>query len=315
METTRPHIIPNATLKLGGTTLTEQTIAALPIDYVAQQVGVPTEGFFGGNFFTRLVVDEDYATHTVRLLDPATFTPPAGFVSIPVDVAGNVAFTELAFQAPDGSKLSGIFVIDSGGVGDLIFAEPFVKAHPALLSGKRVDAPGCGGRRQDASPSGTDFDAHAGLVCVQRAGRGFPVQCCGRAGERADSGHPGNGVLKRFHVIFDWPHQRMLLAPGPDANMRSPANCSGLFLKVVPPDYHRLLVNGVIAGSPAAQAGIRAEDVIKAVARGNAVPDPDAVLQLASVMTELEEPGQSFNLLIDRDGKAMRFQIVTRDMY
>ena len=58
------HIIPNATLKLGGTTLTEQTIAALPIDYVAQQVGVPTEGFFGGNFFTRLVVDEDYATQT-----------------------------------------------------------------------------------------------------------------------------------------------------------------------------------------------------------------------------------------------------------
>ena len=135
------HMLPNATLKLGGTTIADQTIAALPIDYIAQQSGVPTEGIFGGNFFTPLVVDEDYAAHTVRLLGSATFTPPAGFVSVPVDMGGNVAFTQLDFQAPDGSKLSGVFVIDSGTVGDLIFAEPFVKAHPALLSGKRVDLP------------------------------------------------------------------------------------------------------------------------------------------------------------------------------
>jgi hypothetical protein len=53
----------------------DQTIAALPIDYIAQQAGVPTEGIFGGNFFTPFVVDEDYAAHTVRLLDPTTFTP------------------------------------------------------------------------------------------------------------------------------------------------------------------------------------------------------------------------------------------------
>ncbi len=135
------HMIPNATLKLGGTTIADQTIAALPIDYIAQQSVVPTEGIFGGNFFTPSLVDEDYAAHTVRLLDSATFTPPAGFVSVPVDLGGNVAFTQLAFRAPDGSELSGVFVIDSGLVSDLILTEPFVKAHPALLSGKRVECP------------------------------------------------------------------------------------------------------------------------------------------------------------------------------
>jgi hypothetical protein len=42
-------------------------------------------------------------------------------------------------------------------------------------------------------------------------------------------------VLQRFHVIFDWPNRRMLLAPGPDVNHPFPANCSGLSLEVAPP--------------------------------------------------------------------------------
>jgi S1-C subfamily serine protease len=106
-----------------------------------------------------------------------------------------------------------------------------------------------------------------------------------------------------------------ILSPRPDVNARFPANCSGLSLRVAPPDYHRLLVNGVIAGSPAAQAGIRAGDAIKAVGHPNTIPRPNEVLQLAEIRTELEEPGQSFIVQIDRDGKPMRFEFVTRDMY
>jgi len=310
------HMVHGATLTLGGTKIADQTIAALPIDYIAQQAGVPTEGIFGGNFFTRFVVDEDYTAHTVRLLDPVTFTPPAGFISVPVDMGSNVAFTQLAFQAPDGSKLSGIFVIDSGSVGDLIFAEPFVKAHPALLSGKRVDLPSVtavGGKVQ--LQAGRIPALTLGSFVLKEPVAIFPSNAAGVLANAQIAGILGTGVLKRFHVIFDWPHQRMLLAPGPDVNARFPANASGLALTVALPEYHRILVHGIMADSPAAQAGIRAGDVIKAVARRDAVPRPDEVLQLAEVRTELEEPGQSFIVLIDRDGKPMRFEFVTRDMY
>jgi Aspartyl protease len=252
------HMVHGATLTLGATTIADQTIAALPIDYIAQQVGVPTDGIFGGNFFTRFVVDEDYAAHAVRLLDSATFAPSADFVSVPVNLGGNVAFTQLAFRAPDGSELSGIFLIDSGLVGDLIFAEPFVKAHPAVLSGKHVDVPSVaavGGKLQ--VQMGRIRTLTLGSFVLKEPVAIFPSNAAGVLANEKIAGILGTGVLKRFHVIFDWPHQRMLLAPGPDVRMRSPGNCSGLSLRVSPPDFHRLLVNGVIAGSPAAQAGIR----------------------------------------------------------
>ncbi len=310
------HMVRGATLTVGGTAIADQTIAALPINYIAQQAGVPTEGIFGGNLFTPFVVDEDYAAHTVRLLDPTTFTPPAGFVSIPVTLSSNVAFTQLEFQAPDGSKLSGIFVIDSGTVGDLIFAEPFVRAHPALLCGKRVDLPSVtavGGKMQ--LQVGRISALTLGSFVLKEPVAIFPSNAAGVLANAQIAGILGSGVLKRFHVIFDWPHRRMLLVPGPDVTMRSPANCSGLSLRVSLPDYHRLLVNGVIAGSPAAQADILAGDVIEAVTRGTGEPRPDAGLQLAAVIKELGEPDLSFVVLIERNGKPMQLRFVTRELY
>jgi hypothetical protein len=310
------HMVHGATLTLGGTTIVDQTIAALPIDYVAQQAGVPTDGIFGGNFFTSFVVDEDYTAHTVRLLDSATFAPSADFVSVAVNLASNVAFTRLAFRAPDGSELSGIFEIDSGLVADLIFAEPFVKAHPALLAGKRVDLP-------SVTAVGGNMQIQAGRIQALTLGSFvlkepvaiFPSNAAGVLANAQIAGILGTGVLKRFHVIFDWPHQRMLLAPGPDVNIRSPGSCSGLSLRVALPDYHRLLVKGVIAGSPAAQAGFLAGDVIEAVARGTDELRPDPGLQLAAVVKELGEPGQSFAVLIVRQGKPMRLTFLTRELY
>jgi hypothetical protein len=310
------HMVHGATLTLGGTTIAGQIIAALTIDYISQQAGVPTQGIFGGNFFTPFVVDEDYAAHTVRLLDPTMFTAPAGFLSIPVTLSSNVAFTQLEFQAPDGSKLSGIFEIDSGLVGDLIFAEPFVKAHPALRAGKRVDVPSVdavGGKLQ--IQAGRIPALTLGSFVLKEPVAIFPSNAAGVLANAQIAGILGTGVLKRFHVIFDWPHQRMLLAPGPDVNIRSPGSCSGLSLRVAPPDYRRLLVKGVIAGSPAAQAGILAGDVIEAVARGTDELHPDAGLQLAAVAKEFGEPNVSFVALIERNGKPMQVRFVTRELY
>jgi hypothetical protein len=143
----------------------------------------------------------------------------------------------------------------------------------------------------------------------------FPSNAAGVLANVQIAGILGTGVLKRFHVIFDWPHQRMLLAPGPDVHLRSPGNCSGLSLRVSPPDFHRLLVNGVIAGSPAAQAGILAGDVIEVVTRGTGKLRPDAVLQLPAVIKELTEPDLSFVVLIERNGKPMQVRFVTRELY
>jgi hypothetical protein len=71
----------------------------------------------------------------------------------------------------------------------------------------------------------------------------------------------------------------------------------------------------VVAGSPAAQAGIVAGDVIEAVTPGPGEPLPDAGLQLAAVIKELAEPDLSFVVLIKRNGKPVQVRFVTRELY
>ncbi len=72
----------------------------------------------------------------------------------------------------------------------------------------------------------------------------------------------GMGVLSRFHLIVDLPHQRLYLSPNNDAGAPFKKNRLGLMLDE---DGGALDVLFVAPGSPAAGAGLKTGDCITAI--------------------------------------------------
>ncbi len=78
-------------------------------------------------------------------------------------------------------------------------------------------------------------------------------------------GNLGCGVLKRFHVIFDYPHERLILKPNRNFNDPFEFNTSGIELVANGPEYNDYEVGSVRKNSPADEVGIRKGDRILAV--------------------------------------------------
>src|SRR5262249_31472229 len=88
------------------------------------------------------------------------------------------------------------------------------------------------------------------------------LQKQGALAHAAPAGNIGSGVLKRFTVTFDYGNQLILLEPSPRTGVGDSSDRSGIWINVAPDGFR---VDGIVAGSPAAQAGLQTGDVLIAV--------------------------------------------------
>ncbi len=298
------QIVRSATIRFAGETLADQTISVLPLEFVETEGGHKTDGLLGFSIFLNFDVLEDYRANTVTLIPPAEFVAPKGYASLPVTVSGNTALVQLTVAGADGKPVNGMFLIDSGSVGDVTLMKTFVDANPSLQSKKLVGVPSVtavGGTLDVASGSlgllelGNYSMHDLPAIFLRRQNPGFP----------AVAGLLGNDILRRFDVIFDFPHAKLWLKP--NANFGKPFILgvgSGILLTVKPPVYDVVLVRDVIAGSPAAHAGVRPGDRIVRIRLRS--KNSVAATSLAQVYKALAEPDEHVTLYLSRGGKPMK---------
>ncbi len=75
----------------------------------------------------------------------------------------------------------------------------------------------------------------------------------------------GGSVLSRFRVIFDYPHQQMILEPASDFSEPWAADASGVILRAGGAGLTTISVLHVLNNTPAAAAGIKEGDIIVSV--------------------------------------------------
>ena len=230
-------------------------------------VGIPISGILGSELFRSFVVAVHSDTGTLVLTDPATYRAPRGkrWSSLPLSLENNKAYFTAPVQLNDSLTMPLKLVLDTGASHALSLE---------LDSDPRMTAPT---RRLPTDLgrglSGT-VQGFLGRVPVLHLGRytmrsvltSFPD--AGDVHRRIDvprNGNIGYELLKRFSLVIDYPHRRLLLRPNTKFHEPFEHDMSGLDLLATGADYRRFLVLRVLPGSPAATAGLEADEELLTV--------------------------------------------------
>jgi PDZ domain/Aspartyl protease len=304
------QIVENAQLKWGHEgselQLSGQRIAILPVGYVAEQVGRPTEALFGSNVFKNFRVTIDYEGERATFDSLTSLSAVAG-ESIPIKILGDAPFVTASLLCPDGSRINGLFLLDSGTTGSLILNKSFLAAHPEITAGRSsVDFP-------SVQAVGGAIDLKLVRVAGLELGSfrlkepiaAVPQSSTGVLSNPEIAGFIGAEIMRRFAVTWDYANQKMSLAPNSHLHDAFESDASGLRLVVIPPDYKTIHVSAVLPGSSAAEAGLRAGDIVKAF---NGISD----MPLWRLTNELRKPGASVVILIQRDTEVLTVTLQLR---
>jgi hypothetical protein len=124
-------------------------------------------------------------------------------------------------------------------------------------------------------------------------------------GMDSKNGNLGSGMLKRFNVTFDYPNERMLLAPNERFEEPFEWDMSGMRLE--PLATTGLRVEDLIANSPAEKAGLAVGDVVTHV-NGR----PASERNLFELKKLMQQDGAVLEITATRNGKPLELKLKLR---
>jgi hypothetical protein len=273
------------------------------------QVGRPNQGTLGNDFFARTIVLIDYARRTVRLYDPGVYQYSGPGTRVHLTFVEGTPVIRAKFSVSRGKAFDADFAVNTARDASVLISDQYADAHHVFSSHLRtipdVTPQSDGGegavlgrlKEFELGP----FSILEGVIAV--FSRGSPLG----AGNSRIAGELGGGLLRRFTVIFDYPHQQMILEPNAHLSEEDQEDKSGISVVVAGPDLKVFEVAQVEAGTPAAEAGVRKGDIIAGVDEEAA-----ADLTLAELRDLFRQVGHRYKLVISRSGETLEMTVQMR---
>jgi hypothetical protein len=296
---TASNALRYAVLALPGVQLPFVTLPVITREDFAQQVGQAYQGTLGRDFFDRVVVEIDYHRQTVQLYDPSVFTYSGQGKSFPLTFAGPVPLIRAKFEVSGHRSRTEDFALDTALDAGVIFYRGFTDS--AKISAAHF-------KSEPASYPEVDGGAKLFLGRLKSFQMGpyeledivgdFTQEKTKAGADKNIAGAIGSNLLRRFTVIFDFPHQRVILEPN---------DMSGLSIIAKGPNLKVFEVVAVQPGTPAAKAGIAPGDVIAGIG-----DEAAADLTLSAVRDLFRQVGYEYKVLIDRKGETITASLQMR---
>lgn len=280
-----------------GAELSNQTFVVYSSEKLPS-LGRRVDGVIGSKLFSRYVVEIDYAAYAVSLYEPKSYQYTGSGESVPLTILSNLPFVTAAVAMPGRKAIEGGFLIDTGaGKFTFILNTPFVESNKLLSATQKIV------REPAARGVGGETKLFAGRIGSLQLGRftladpviHFSQDRQGSLASSEFNGVIGGELLRRFKVIFDYAHKRMILEPNAHLAERFEYDMSGVRLRAEGKDFRIFKVRGIVEHSPAAEAGLREEDVIVAI-NGR----PAAEFKLDSITRMFMQGGQEYVLSLKR---------------
>lgn len=303
-------MLSNISFALPGVVVPVKSSAAVSLAPLLPFFGREISGIIGYDVISRFVVEIDYAGHTIRLHDPATFRYSGHGTAVPFTFFGNKPVVHAKVSMDGQPPLEGEFTIDTGAGMFVSFNSPFVDSHHLLSANfKTIDSPsaGIGGISRDLA--GRLSSLQIGPYIFANPIASLSRDSRGAGANPNHSGNMGGELLRRFTVVFDYSHQVMYLQPNSQFNDPFEAGMSGLSLVSAPPDFSSFRVAFIVPNSPAAVAGMKVGDVITAI-DGKSAKE----IALSSTSQMLRQDGRTYRFTVQRDGKTMDVSVKMRRM-
>ncbi len=220
--------------------------AELSVKYPGRQVAM----VLGYDFLSRFATEICFSDSTVTVHDHEKFAAPAGY-----SFATCVFDSHVPVVNAYAEGFPGRFIMNTGSETSIDFCEPFIKKN-SLTKGRRLVP----SELHPASGPVKMFATRMKMFSIGPFIIGNPVvgfaqdAKTGVFSSTSVDGIIGTDVLRRFDLIFDYDGARVAMRQNKALESEYRVGKSGLVLDVA--DEGRIVVSGVVPGSPAQEAGV-----------------------------------------------------------
>jgi hypothetical protein len=245
--------------QIGGMTLHNQpfVVIALAYDTVERGARAPLAGILGVELFERFAMQLNYHEKTLAFEPLSGYQHRGGGVAVPIFFSDDEPLLLAKIAG-----IAGDVGLDTGNSGTLIVQGIWADQHQLkqqMMSGYPSLGFGMGGASSNWT-SRADFEI-AGHRFERIIAHYVPDKK-GAFSSRTESGNVGNEILANFTLDFDYGHSKIWFEPVPSPPQRSFGRAGVNWIKEHPEAFK---VVAVAAGSPAADAGLKANDEIVAI--------------------------------------------------
>jgi Aspartyl protease/PDZ domain len=293
------------TLQVGDATLNNQLFAVFPMESFASVEGIQESGLIGYEVFKRFVVKVDYEHHNLTLTVPSAFTYQGTGTKVPFQFNAHIPQVDGEIDG-----IPGKFDIDTGSRSSLDLLKPFVEKNNLVAKyDAKIEAVtgwGVGGAARSLLARAKVL--RLGTIEVHNPVAELSVQAKGAFTSPYVAGNVGAGVLKRFNIIFDYTHQQLIFEPNANYDAPDVFDRSGMWLNKTDDAFE---VMDVVAGGPAAAAGIKVGDKVVAVDGRPAqqIPLPDLRAKFKS-----DPPATKLRLTVKSGEQQRAVELVLRNL-
>lgn len=238
-------------------------ISQLKLEHLDRILERPVDGVIGHDLLKHFVVLVNYDHFRLELYEQGVFSPSQDYHERPFDLIAGRPYIQAAMVLKNGEILKGRFQLDNGSGSSVTLYSPFVD---------RYNIPTKIGRTETIYTIG-----FTGIIDRNYAGRlpafdvgafqinNIPIRLNQsyyfKKAFKDGIGHIGNGLLKRFNIVFDYKNSVSYWKPNQSFIEEFEETYSGLVVKA-DNITEKVYIKHVFDNSPAAFAGLAENDEI-----------------------------------------------------